>query len=201
MGSATEPLSFAIGKDIAGDAVVGELNKMPHLLIAGQTGSGKSVMINTLLSSLLYRNSPADMRLILVDPKQVEMTPYQDIPHLLTPIITEPEKTISALKWAVNEMERRYTLLAEVKVRDIKSYNSKKPEEPMPYIVIVIDELADLMMIAARDVEALIVRLAQKPVPSVSIWCSRLSDQVSMSSPASSKPTYRRVSPSRWPAR
>ncbi|MGB3024044.1 MAG: DNA translocase FtsK 4TM domain-containing protein [Candidatus Saccharimonadales bacterium] len=160
--SAIEPLSFAIGKDIAGDAVVGELNKMPHLLIAGQTGSGKSVMINTLLSSLLYRNSPADMRLILVDPKQVEMTPYADIPHLLTPIITEPEKTISALKWAVNEMERRYTLLAEVKVRDIKSYNSKKPEEPMPYIVIVIDELADLMMIAARDVEALIVRLAQK---------------------------------------
>ena len=159
---AGEPLSFAIGKDIAGDAVVGELNKMPHLLIAGQTGSGKSVMINTLLSSLLYRNSPADMRLILVDPKQVEMTPYADIPHLLTPIITEPEKTISALKWAVNEMERRYSLLAEERVRDIRSYNSKKPEEPMPYIVIVIDELADLMMIAARDVEALIVRLAQK---------------------------------------
>ncbi|MGB3008833.1 MAG: FtsK/SpoIIIE domain-containing protein, partial [Candidatus Saccharimonadales bacterium] len=159
---ATEPLSFAVGKDIAGDAVVGELNKMPHLLIAGQTGSGKSVMINTLLSSLLYRNSPSDMRVILVDPKQVEMTPYQDIPHLLTPIITEPEKTISALKWAVNEMERRYSLLAEVKVRDIKSYNGKNPEERMPYIVIVIDELADLMMIAARDVEALIVRLAQK---------------------------------------
>ncbi|MFZ1812134.1 MAG: DNA translocase FtsK 4TM domain-containing protein [Candidatus Saccharimonadales bacterium] len=160
--SASEPLSFAVGKDIAGDAVVGELNKMPHLLIAGQTGSGKSVMINTVLSSLLYRNSPSDMRLILVDPKQVEMTPYADIPHLLTPIITEPEKTISALKWAVNEMERRYTLLAEERVRDIKSYNSKKSEEPMPYIVIVIDELADLMMIAARDVEALIVRLAQK---------------------------------------
>ncbi len=159
---AGEPLSFAVGKDIAGDAVVGELNKMPHLLIAGQTGSGKSVMINTLLSSLLYRNSPSDMRLILVDPKQVEMTPYADIPHLLTPIITEPEKTISALKWAVNEMERRYTLLAEERVRDIKSYNAKKPEEIMPYIVIVIDELADLMMIAARDVEALIVRLAQK---------------------------------------
>ncbi len=157
-----EPLGFAIGKDIAGDAVVGELNKMPHMLIAGQTGSGKSVMINTLLSSLLYRNSPADMRLILVDPKQVEMTPYQDIPHLLTPIITEPEKTISALKWAVNEMERRYSLLAEEKLRDIKSYNVKKSEEPMPYIVVVIDELADLMMVAARDVEALIVRLAQK---------------------------------------
>lgn len=158
----SEPLGFAVGKDIGGDAVVGELNKMPHLLIAGQTGSGKSVMINTVLSSLLYRNSPSDMRLILVDPKQVEMTPYQDIPHLLTPIITEPEKTISALKWAVNEMERRYSLLAEVKVRDINSYNGKNPEERMPYIVIVIDELADLMMVAARDVEALIVRLAQK---------------------------------------
>lgn len=160
--TATEPLSFAIGKDIAGEAVVGELNKMPHLLIAGQTGSGKSVMINTLLTSLLYHNSPSDMRLILVDPKQVEMAPYEDIPHLLAPIITEPEKTISALKWAVNEMERRYDLLAEQKIRDIKSYNAKMTEEAMPYIVIVIDELADLMMIAARDVEALVVRLAQK---------------------------------------
>lgn len=176
-----EPLSFAIGKDISGDAVIGELNKMPHLLIAGQTGSGKSVMINTLLTSLLYRNSPSEMKLILVDPKQVEMAPYEDIPHLLTPIITEPEKTISALKWAVNEMERRYKLLAGEKIRDIKSYNqkiqsgSKKlavPDEDgneqrvdegaMPYIVIVIDELADLMMVAARDVEGLIVRLAQK---------------------------------------
>ena len=174
-----EPLSFAIGKDISGDAVVGELNKMPHLLIAGQTGSGKSVMINTLLTSLLYRNSPSEMKLILVDPKQVEMAPYEDIPHLLTPVITEPEKTISALKWAVNEMERRYKLLAEQKIRDIKTYNQriqskgKKVEDDegnmqqvdegaMPYIVIVIDELADLMMVAARDVEALIVRLAQK---------------------------------------
>jgi DNA segregation ATPase FtsK/SpoIIIE, S-DNA-T family len=171
-----EPLSFAIGKDISGDAVIGELNKMPHLLIAGQTGSGKSVMINTLLTSLLYRNSPSEMKLILVDPKQVEMAPYEDIPHLLTPVITEPEKTISALKWAVNEMERRYKLLAEEKIRDIKTYNqrmqsSKKAadgeaavegEGAMPYIVIVIDELADLMMVAARDVEALIVRLAQK---------------------------------------
>ncbi len=176
-----EPLGFAIGKDISGDAVVGELNKMPHLLIAGQTGSGKSVMINTLLTSLLYRNSPSDMKLILVDPKQVEMAPYADIPHLLTPVITEPEKTISALKWAVNEMERRYKLLAEEKLRDIRSYNQKirakgtkiavedadgnvqeHEEGAMPYIVIVIDELADLMMVAGRDVEALIVRLAQK---------------------------------------
>ena len=176
-----EPLSFAIGKDISGEAVIGELNKMPHLLIAGQTGSGKSVMINTLLTSLLYRNSPSQMKLILVDPKQVEMAPYEDIPHLLTPVITEPEKTISALKWAVNEMERRYKLLAEEKLRDIKSYNQKLEsggkkisiededgnaqqvdDGAMPYIVIVIDELADLMMVAARDVEALIVRLAQK---------------------------------------
>jgi S-DNA-T family DNA segregation ATPase FtsK/SpoIIIE len=158
----TEPLAFAIGKDITGEAVVGELNKMPHLLIAGQTNSGKSVMINTLLSSLLYRNSPSNLRLILVDPKQVELTPYQDIPHLLTPVITEPEKTISALKWSVNEMERRYSLLAEQKLRNIKDYNHRNKEEAMPYIVIVIDELADLMMVAARDVEALIVRLAQK---------------------------------------
>lgn len=155
-------LSFAIGRDIAGEAVVGQLDKMPHLLIAGATGSGKSVMINTLLSSLLYRNSPSDLKLILVDPKQVELTPYNDIPHLLTPVITEPEKCISALKWAVNEMERRYSLLAEEKVRNIKSYNEMKKEESMPYIVVVIDELADLMMLAARDVEALIVRLAQK---------------------------------------
>ena len=178
---AHEPLSFAIGKDISGEAVVGELNKMPHMLIAGQTGSGKSVMINTLLTSLLYRNSPSDMKLILVDPKQVEMAPYEDIPHLLTPVITEPEKTISALKWAVNEMERRYKLLAAEKIRDIKSYNKKiktagtkipvadengnvqqHEDGAMPYIVIVIDELADLMMVAARDVEALVVRLAQK---------------------------------------
>ena len=179
--NAREPLSFAIGKDISGEAVVGELNKMPHMLIAGQTGSGKSVMINTLLTSLLYRNSPSDMKLILVDPKQVEMAPYEDIPHLLTPVITEPEKTISALKWAVNEMERRYKLLAAEKIRDIKGYNQRlatrakkipvadadgniqqHEDGAMPYIVIVIDELADLMMVAARDVEALIVRLAQK---------------------------------------
>ncbi len=174
-----EPLSFAIGKDISGAPFLGELNKMPHILIAGQTGSGKSVMINTLLCSLLYRNAPSDMKLILVDPKQVEMAPYADIPHLLTPVIVEPEKTISALKWAVNEMERRYSLLAEEKVRDIKSYNDKVKDKHvsvedddgnmqevdegrMPYVVIVIDELADLMMVAARDVEALIVRIAQK---------------------------------------
>jgi len=179
--SSGEPLAFAIGKDISGQATLGELNKMPHLLIAGQTGSGKSVMINTLLTSLLYHNSPSEMKLILVDPKQVEMAPYEDIPHLITPVINEPEKTISALKWAVNEMERRYKLLAKHRIRDIATYNKlvqtggkkitvadeegaeqEHNEGAMPYIVIVIDELADLMMAAARDVEALIVRLAQK---------------------------------------
>lgn len=156
------PLAFAIGKDIAGKPVVADLAKMPHLLVAGQTGSGKSVMINDILTSLLYRNSPSDLKLILVDPKQVELTPYNDIPHLLTPVINEPEKCISALKWAVAEMERRLRTMAEVGKRNIAEYNNLKKEEGMPYIVIVIDELADLMMMAARDVEALIVRLAQK---------------------------------------
>jgi S-DNA-T family DNA segregation ATPase FtsK/SpoIIIE len=156
------PLGFVIGKDIAGQSVVGDLAKMPHLLVAGQTGSGKSVMINSILTSLLYRNSPSDLKLILVDPKQVELTPYNDIPHLLTPVINEPEKCISALKWAVAEMERRLKTMAEAGRRNIGEYNNLKKEEGMPYIVIVIDELADLMMVAARDVESLIVRLAQK---------------------------------------
>ncbi len=158
----SSPLSFVIGKDISGKAIVADLAKMPHLLVAGQTGSGKSVMINTFLTSLLYRNSPSDLKLILVDPKQVEMGPYNDIPHLLTPVINEPEKCISALKWAVAEMERRLRTMSEVGKRNIAEYNNLKSEEGMPYIVIVIDELADLMMMAARDVEALIVRLAQK---------------------------------------
>lgn len=179
----TQPLTFGIGKDIAGKEIVGELNKMPHLLVAGQTGSGKSVMINSLLISLLYRNSPSDMKLILVDPKQVEMAPYKDIPHLLAPIITEPEKAASALKWAVNEMERRLKMMAEANCREIKSYNEriKKNKEriqvqdedgnmqevndaTMPYIVVVIDEMADLMMMkgASKEIEALIMRLAQK---------------------------------------
>jgi len=162
-----EALSFAVGKDISGRPIINELNKMPHIVIAGQTGSGKSVMLNSLICSLLYRNSPAEMKLILVDPKQVEMTPYNDIPHLLTPVITEPEKTISALKWAVGEMEQRYNLLSEERVRDIKSYNQKMrgssdDGQTMPYIVIVVDEMADLMMMAKRDVESLVVRIAQK---------------------------------------
>ena len=168
----TDPLTFAVGKDISGHAVVANLAKMPHLLIAGTTGSGKSVMSNTLITSLLYRNSPSDMKLIIVDPKQVEMAQYQDIPHLLTPIITQTEKALSAMKWAVGEMERRYTLMAEEKVKNIADYNAKmakaaeedkaEKEGKMPYIVILIDEMADLMMMAGKDLEMLIVRIAQK---------------------------------------
>ena len=168
---ADDPLTFAVGKDISGRAVVANLAKMPHLLIAGTTGSGKSVMTNTLITSLLYRNGPSDMKLIIVDPKQVEMAQYQDIPHLLTPIITQTDKALSAMKWAVGEMERRYTLMAEEKVKNIADYNAKmskaasenpEKEGKMPYIVIIIDEMADLMMMAGKDLEMLIVRIAQK---------------------------------------
>ncbi len=178
--SSDDPLTFAVGKDISGKSVVANLAKMPHLLIAGTTGSGKSVMTNTLISSLLYRNAPSDMKLIIVDPKQVEMVQYNDIPHLLTPIITSVDKALSAMKWAVNEMELRYSLMAEEKVKNIVDYNKKMvkkgtvtvPDDDgndqkhdggkMPYIVVVIDEMADLMMMAGKDLEMLIVRVAQK---------------------------------------
>lgn len=155
------PLTFVLGRDVSGTPMSADLAKMPHMLIAGATGSGKSVMINTLLTSLLYRNSPEEMKLILVDPKRVELGLYNDIPHLLTPVIVEPEKCISALKWAVAEMEKRYKLLAEVGNRNIVEYNTAHKTDALPYIVIIIDELADLMVLAAADVETLIVRLAQ----------------------------------------
>ena len=161
-GAAAGSLAFAIGKDTTGQAIIGRLEKMPHLLLAGQTGSGKSVAINTLITSLLYRCSPAELKLIMVDPKQVELAPYNDIPHLLTPVITEPEKCISALKWAVAEMERRLRTFAGVGKRNIQEFNELDDSQSMPFIVVIIDELADLMMMAARDVEALVVRVAQK---------------------------------------
>ena len=155
-------LAFCIGKDISGLPEIAYLDRMPHLLLAGQTGSGKSVGINVLLTSLLYRNSPSDLKLILVDPKQVELGPYNHIPHLLTPVINSPEKCISALKWTVAEMERRLKTFAAAGKRNIAEYNSLKDQPIMPFVVLVIDELADLMMVASRDVETLIVRVAQK---------------------------------------
>lgn len=156
------PLRLPLGRDVAGAPIATDLLRMPHLLIAGSTGSGKSVFLNDVLISLLYQNSPADLRLILVDPKRVEFANYNDIPHLLSPVIVDPQKTINSLKWLVSEMERRYRVLSEVKVREIASFNKQADElTRLPYIVLVIDELADLMAVSAREVEAYICRLAQ----------------------------------------
>lgn len=155
------PLKLAVGRDVAGKPIVVDLAKMPHLLIAGKTGSGKSVGMNAFLCSLLWNNSPADLRLILIDPKRVELKRYDKLPHLLTPVIVEPEKSVSALAWAVAEMNRRYKMLSEVGVVNLDQYNEKFPEKKESRIVIVIDELADLMMVAGKDVEAAVVRIAQ----------------------------------------
>ena len=160
----TSPLGIALGKDIAGVAQVADLCKMPHLLIAGSTGSGKSVCVNSIIMSLLFRSSPEDVKLILIDPKVVELAEYNGIPHLLMPVITEPKKAAGALSSAVQEMERRYHLFAENNVRDIKSFNKLAATDPMlekmPYIAIIIDELADLMMVVGKDVEDSICRIA-----------------------------------------
>ncbi len=157
-------LSFALGRNVKGEALLTNLSKMPHLLIAGSTGSGKSVCIHSILLSFLFKNSPETLRLILVDPKRVELSHYNEIPHLLTPVITDYKKVLPALRWATNEMERRYNLLSEYKSRDIEGYNLKvlaKKEMPLPYIVIIIDELADLMARYGHDLEGLIIRIAQ----------------------------------------
>ncbi|MGG7097489.1 DNA translocase FtsK 4TM domain-containing protein [Clostridium sardiniense] len=158
-------LAFSLGKDIGGQCVVGDLSKMPHTLIAGATGSGKSVCINTLIISLLYKYSPDEVKLLMVDPKVVELSVYNGIPHLLIPVVTDPKKAAGALNWAVNEMTRRYKLFADSGVRNIDSYNSLYSkgtiEEKLPYIVIIVDELADLMMVCPNDVEDYIGRLAQ----------------------------------------
>ncbi len=153
-------MMVALGKDVAGHVWFADLPKMPHMLVAGATGSGKTVCLNTIILSLLYQNTPDMLRFIFVDPKRVELTMYNGIPHLLTPVITDVKKTVNALRWTINEMERRFDLLSKCKKRDIGSYN-KTAKEKMPYIVFVVDELADLMATNARDVEAGIVRLAQ----------------------------------------
>ncbi|MGP1410890.1 MAG: DNA translocase FtsK [Peptoanaerobacter stomatis] len=152
---------FAMGKDISGEVILSDITKMPHALIAGSTGSGKSVCINTIICSIIYNYSPEEVKLILVDPKVVELSIYNKLPHLIIPVVTDMKKTPQALAWAVNEMEKRYALFAEHKSKDINSYNQKSTEK-MPRIVIIIDELADLMMVAPKEIEEAICRLAQK---------------------------------------
>ncbi|CAN1608573.1 FtsK DNA segregation ATPase FtsK/SpoIIIE and related proteins [Candidatus Pelagibacterales bacterium] len=157
-------IPITLGKSISGFPIVGDLVSMPHLLIAGTTGSGKSVCINTLILSILYRHKPDDCKLIMIDPKMLELSIYQGIPHLLTPVITEPKKATTALKWVVKEMEKRYREMTEIGVRNISGFNDKASSEgkkKMPYIVVIVDEMADLMMIAGKEIENYIQRLAQ----------------------------------------
>jgi len=162
---AKSKLTLCLGKDIVGNPVMAALDKMPHLLIAGATGSGKSVALNAMICSFLYKSTPEDVRMIIVDPKRIELSIYGGIPHLITPVVTDAKKATSALFWAVREMERRYELLSDKHARNINQYNSKTEKdddnEHLPYIVIIIDELADLMMVASRDVEVALTRLAQ----------------------------------------
>lgn len=154
-------LPLALGLDVSGEPMVADLATMPHILIAGQTGSGKSVGINTILMSLLFTHSPKHLRLLLVDPKRVELTGYNGIPHLIAPVIVDPPKVVNALKWVVSEMDRRYRLFEERKVKDLLEFNKKHRDETLPYLVVVIDELADLMAIAGKAVEGSVVRIAQ----------------------------------------
>lgn len=168
------PLTAALGLDISGNPIITDLRKMPHGLIAGATGSGKSVCINSILVSLLYKATPNELKLLLIDPKMVELAPYNHIPHLVSPVITDVKAATAALKWAVEEMERRYELFAHTGVRDIQRFNElaeahRQFNDKLPYIVIVIDELADLMMMSPADVEEAICRIAQKHVHAVYI--------------------------------
>ncbi|MBO6111441.1 MAG: DNA translocase FtsK 4TM domain-containing protein [Lachnospiraceae bacterium] len=163
--NSSSKISFAVGKDIGGKTVVFDIAKMPHVLIAGATGAGKSVCINTIIMSILFKARPDEVKLIMIDPKVVELSIYNGIPHLLTPVVTDPQKAAGALQWGVAEMDKRYNSFAEHAVRDLKGYNAKAVKEglpPMPQLVIIVDELADLMMTAKNDVENAIVRLAQK---------------------------------------
>jgi S-DNA-T family DNA segregation ATPase FtsK/SpoIIIE len=163
---AKSKLSMGLGKDLSGDIIIADIAKMPHVLIAGATGSGKSVCINTLIGSILYKSKPSEVRMIMIDPKVVELQVYNGIPHLLIPVVTEPKKAAGALAWAVQEMEERYQAFAQKGVRDLKGYNEKLEKEgatsKLPHMVIIIDELADLMMVSPKDVEDAICRLAQK---------------------------------------
>lgn len=167
MADDLHPLSVALGKDLGGEYLSANLGKMPHLLVAGSTGSGKSSFVNSMLVSVIARTSPADCRLILIDPKMVELTPYEGVPHLIGGIITDPQVAVKALQWTVDEMERRYQAMQAVKVRHIDEYNRKAragavDDRSYPYIVVVVDELADLMMVARKEIEPLIVRIGQK---------------------------------------
>lgn len=161
MHESKNKISVPLGLDVAGHARVANIAKMPHVLIAGQTGSGKSVCVNSWISTILFRASPEEVKMIMVDPKRVELTPYNGIPHLLTPVITEPEKILSALKWATSEMDRRYKLFAEVQAKNIESYHEIAGFTNMPYILFIIDELADIMLFSPSDVENYICRIAQ----------------------------------------
>ncbi|MCS7200464.1 MAG: DNA translocase FtsK 4TM domain-containing protein [Caldimicrobium sp.] len=154
------PLTFALGKDISGSPVVADLRKMPHLLIAGSTGSGKSIFIHSIILSFIYKATPDKVRFLMIDPKRIELSVYDGIPYLLHPVVLEPKMATRALRWAVQEMERRYSLFEELEVRNLESYNEEY-EEKLPYIVLIIDELADLMVIASKEVETLLTRLAQ----------------------------------------
>jgi S-DNA-T family DNA segregation ATPase FtsK/SpoIIIE len=156
------PLGFVLGRDVSGEPIFANIEKMPHLLVAGATGSGKSILVHSLITSLLYKNSPQTLRLVLIDPKRVELSIYDGIPHLITPVITENKKALGVLKWAIQEMDRRYEILQHAGSRDVKSYNAKsKLEDQLPFILIGIDEMADLMSSFGREVEGAIVRLAQ----------------------------------------